>query len=89
MRVMKCNSFAYNDVLSAMYALNFYSELYEDILRKGRKQATIRLGASLPLVRLWPDSPVLALRAELALKRYGLKDQGLDDQALRDGVNCS
>ena len=44
MRVMKCNSFAYNDVLSAMYALNFYSELYEDILRKGRKQATIRLG---------------------------------------------
>lgn len=30
-------------------------------------------GAVLPMVRLWPDSPVLALRAELALKRYGRK----------------
>lgn len=29
-------------------------------------------GVSLPQVRLWPDSPVLALRAELALDRYGL-----------------
>jgi hypothetical protein len=27
---------------------------------------------TLPLVRLWPDSPVLALRAEAALSRYGL-----------------
>jgi len=27
-----------------MYALNFYSEIYEDILRKGRKTVTIRLG---------------------------------------------
>ncbi len=27
-----------------MLALNFYSEIYEDILRKGRKTATIRLG---------------------------------------------
>lgn len=27
---------------------------------------------SLPMVRLWPDTPVLALRAELALQRYGL-----------------
>lgn len=44
MGVMKFSSFAYNDVTPAMYALNFYSELYEDILRKGRKQATIRLG---------------------------------------------
>lgn len=26
----------------------------------------------IPLVRLWPDSPVLALRAELALRHYGL-----------------
>ena len=26
----------------------------------------------LPMVRLWPDSPVLPLRAELALQRYGL-----------------
>jgi len=30
------------------------------------------LGAELPLVRLWPVSPVLALRAEWALKLYGL-----------------
>nr|WP_221236574.1 HPr kinase/phosphatase C-terminal domain-containing protein [Novosphingobium taihuense] len=29
-------------------------------------------GVVLPQVRLWPDSPVLALRAELALSRYGL-----------------
>ncbi|MBL8086708.1 MAG: RNA-binding protein [Chthonomonas sp.] len=27
-----------------MLALNFYSEIYEDILHKGRKTATIRLG---------------------------------------------
>ncbi len=27
-----------------MYALNFYSELYEDLLRTNRKTATIRLG---------------------------------------------
>jgi hypothetical protein len=27
-----------------MFALNFYSDLYEDLLRKGRKTATIRLG---------------------------------------------
>jgi hypothetical protein len=30
------------------------------------------LGLTLPLVRLWPDSPVLTLRAEAALSRYGL-----------------
>ncbi|MFM6931675.1 MAG: HPr kinase/phosphorylase [Novosphingobium sp.] len=30
------------------------------------------LGLIIPKVRLWPDSPVLALRAELALERYGL-----------------
>ncbi len=29
-------------------------------------------GAALPLLRLWPGSPVLHLRAELALERYGL-----------------
>lgn len=29
-------------------------------------------GCALPLVRLYPDSPVLALRAELALRHYGL-----------------
>ncbi len=30
-----------------------------------------RVGCDLPLLRLWPDSPVLALRAEIALGRYG------------------
>ena len=29
-------------------------------------------GMALPMVRLWPESPVLAHKAELALKRYGL-----------------
>ncbi len=33
--------------------------------------AVERAGIMLPLVRLWPDSPVLALRAEVALERYG------------------
>lgn len=28
-------------------------------------------GVRVPLVRLWPGAPVLALRAELALERYG------------------
>lgn len=27
-----------------MYAINFYSQIYVDMLRKGRKTATIRLG---------------------------------------------
>ncbi|MBI3944421.1 MAG: ASCH domain-containing protein [Armatimonadetes bacterium] len=27
-----------------MFAINFYSELYEDQLRRGRKTATVRLG---------------------------------------------
>jgi len=27
-----------------MFALNFYTELYEEVLRTGRKSATIRLG---------------------------------------------
>lgn len=31
-----------------------------------------RAGVGLPLLRLWPDSPVLALRAEAALERFGL-----------------
>ncbi len=31
-----------------------------------------RGGMAVPMLRLWPDSPVLALRAELALARYGL-----------------
>lgn len=30
------------------------------------------MGVSLPAIALWPDSPVLALRAELALTRHGL-----------------
>lgn len=29
-------------------------------------------GVELPCITLWPESPVLALRAELALARYGL-----------------
>lgn len=29
-------------------------------------------GCTLPALALWPDSPVLALRAEAALARYGL-----------------
>ena len=35
-------------------------------------EQTERLGLVLPLVALWPDSPVLAIRAELALASYGL-----------------
>ena len=31
-----------------------------------------RAGVSLPAIDLWPDSPVLALRAELALRKYGI-----------------
>lgn len=30
------------------------------------------LGCTVPLIRLWPDSPVLALRTEWALKLHGL-----------------
>ena len=30
-----------------------------------------RAGLTVPMVRLFPDSPVLALRAEMALARYG------------------
>ena len=29
-------------------------------------------GVALPVITLWPDTPVLALRAELALSHYGL-----------------
>lgn len=35
------------------------------------EQAT-RHSAVLPLIRLWPESPVLHLSAELALRQYGL-----------------
>ncbi|QGN53292.1 HPr kinase/phosphorylase [Novosphingobium sp. Gsoil 351] len=31
-----------------------------------------RLGCRIPAISLWPDSPILALRAELALRTYGL-----------------
>ncbi|KHL26188.1 serine kinase [Croceibacterium mercuriale] len=31
-----------------------------------------RHGAGLPLIRLWPDTPALPLRAEWALRQYGL-----------------
>ncbi|MBO9600920.1 MAG: HPr kinase/phosphatase C-terminal domain-containing protein [Novosphingobium sp.] len=37
-----------------------------------RPEEAVLEGLALPLVRLWPESPVLALRAEWALKRYGL-----------------
>ena len=30
------------------------------------------LGIALPMLYLWPDSPVLAIRAELALQKFGL-----------------
>ncbi|WP_353228847.1 serine kinase [Novosphingobium sp.] len=30
-----------------------------------------RAGVAVPMVRLWPDSPVLALRAEIALAQFG------------------
>ncbi|MCB2050747.1 MAG: HPr kinase/phosphatase C-terminal domain-containing protein [Novosphingobium sp.] len=35
-------------------------------------EQTQRVGVTVPLVRLWPESPVLALRAEWALRLYGL-----------------
>ena len=34
-------------------------------------ERAMRHGIDLPLIRLWPGSPVLALRAEAALARYG------------------
>lgn len=35
-------------------------------------EQTTLCGIALPLVRLWPDSPILALRAEWALKTHGI-----------------
>ena len=35
-----------------------------------------RAGVMLPLLRLWPDGPVLHLKAELALARFGLGAEG-------------
>jgi serine kinase of HPr protein (carbohydrate metabolism regulator) len=31
------------------------------------------VSVDIPVVRLWPDTPVLSLRAELALRQYGLE----------------
>lgn len=36
-----------------------------------RAEEATRAGVRLPLIRLWPDSPVLALRAEWALAIHG------------------
>lgn len=36
-------------------------------------ETALRHGAALPLIRLWPESPVLHLRAEMALRIHGLK----------------
>ena len=35
-------------------------------------ESTQRAGVALPLLRLWPDSPVLALRAQWALRQFGI-----------------
>ncbi|MEP7221209.1 MAG: HPr kinase/phosphatase C-terminal domain-containing protein [Novosphingobium sp.] len=35
-------------------------------------QSVVIEGLNLPKINLWPDTPVLHLRAELALERYGL-----------------
>ena len=35
-----------------------------------------RAGIGVPMLRLWPDGPVLHLRAELALVRFGLGADG-------------
>ena len=37
-----------------------------------RAETVTIAGVALPLVRLFPDSPVLALRAEIALQTFGL-----------------
>lgn len=36
-------------------------------------------GIALPLIRLWPGGEVLALKAELALDRFGLAADAMDD----------
>lgn len=35
-------------------------------------ETALRAGVALPLIKLYPETPVLALRAELALRQYGL-----------------
>ncbi len=47
--------------------------LDEDAPRYIEESETVeRFGIRLPLIRLWPRSPALPLRAELALKRFGM-----------------
>nr|WP_225206027.1 serine kinase [Novosphingobium huizhouense] len=38
-------------------------------------ESAVRAGVPLPLIRLTPETPVLALRAELALAQYGLPER--------------
>lgn len=33
-----------------------------------------RLGTAVPSIRLWPDSAVLAIKAELALRKFGMPE---------------
>ena len=35
-------------------------------------ESVLRNGIALPMIRLWPASPALHLRAELALRTFGL-----------------
>lgn len=36
--------------------------------------SAVLAGCALPMIRLYPDTPVLALRAEVALRQFGLPD---------------
>lgn len=38
-----------------------------------KAESVERAGVTLPMLRLYPDSPVLALRAELGLRTHGLR----------------
>lgn len=35
-------------------------------------ETTMRGGIAIPMLRLWPGSPILPIKAELALERFGL-----------------
>lgn len=37
-------------------------------------ETAVRAGCPLPQIRLYPDTPVLALRAEMALRQFGLPE---------------
>ena len=56
-----------NVPVALVLALDHAAERYVEAT-----EPVVRAGCELPLLRLWPDSPVLALRAELALARFGL-----------------